>query len=94
MSDGDVHPPIFVVVEHGNAHSGRELVIFIQGLGGIFAFARIDVEKRRGAVAGDDQVDSTVVVEVGEYCTGGDSGATETGWFGPLGEGLVPIVPP
>ena len=94
VGHGQVHPAVLVVVENGDAAGGAEFFHAEERLGGVFALSGVDVDERGGAIGGGDDVDGTVIIDVGEDDGAGGSGSAEAGGVGPLGEGLVAVVAP
>ena len=94
MGHCNVHPAVLVVVEHGDACSGRQLHALIKRLRWILPFPRIHIDQRRRPISGHRQIHSAVVVEIRKNGRGCHAAAAQSGWFSPLGKGLIAVVAP
>ena len=68
---GNIHPAVFVVIEHSDANRRRKRSVLIKRLRGIFSFARIHIKQGRRRVPCDRQIHGAIVVEIRENCRRG-----------------------
>ena len=94
MGDGDIHPPIFVEIENTDAfgwrqpRAGKERRYFEGSL------SPIGKEGWSSAGTSHDQIDGTVIVQVGKRCRNRRAFPSKSRLCGPVGKGLVPVVAP
>ena len=94
MRNRNIHPAVFVVIEHRNTGCRREFFRIVQGLRGIFAFARIHIDQRRSPIPSDRNVHRAVIIEVRQDRRLRLPVPAQTRRFRPFGKRLVPIIPP
>src|SRR6266849_2157143 len=96
MSEGEIHPAVFVEVKGDDADGGRKVFLLEveSGKRSEFAFARIQVDGSAVAAAGENEIDGAVVVEVGrdEASPGGVN--AEAGFRRDSRERAVTVVAP
>src|SRR5215471_3474055 len=96
MSERKIHPDVFVEVECDDTDSGRQTLL--REINSLqrreCAFARIQQNARALRSASKNDVNRTVVVEVGSNCSAVCSVKPERGFFRDVSEGAVAVVAP
>src|ERR1700730_5859142 len=96
VGEGEVHPAVFIKVKSDHAN-GRGKIFYYEidrGKRSEFAFARIQINGGAFGTAGENKINSAIIVEVGgdEACASG--GNAKCGVDGNVRESIVAVVAP
>ncbi len=96
MSESEVHPAVFIKIKCDYANGGGKIFSFEidRGKGSEFAFAGIQINGGAFGTAGENKINSAIIVKVGgdEACAGG--GDAKCGVDGNVRESIVAVVAP